>query len=388
MILCKTDIPSRFSGMKVAQKGAFRISNCDFHTVDFSDAIYKGTFDCLKSNFYGIAIFKSGNFKGKFIIKHSTFSFNVIFWNCLFWNELYFSSNTFEGILNFTSSKFKYSEFTLNIFEKAVYFTSTAFWGSNTLFKSCQFLNDAYFNYILQLEQNGEQSNNVITFSSVSVNNHLFFNDSTFKELIIHGCIITSISAEGTQIDVLDKVTSRVIKNLLLNSNDKIGSINYHVREMEEHWYSIAPKWLITIAHKLEQTAIFLGMKKESDLKHLGSVNTKPFLGEQKTIKLDWLLLTFNRYSNFYGSKWYYGIFFTILVGFFFYTLKAAFIYDFDPFGVDFFLGHFILFLYPLNSFEIPKTSLSFFPILIELLGRIFIGYGIYQTIAAFRKFK
>ncbi|MHA6281274.1 hypothetical protein ACXYMT_13955 [Salinimicrobium sp. CAU 1759] len=109
---------------------------------------------------------------------------------------------------------------------------------------------------------------------------------------------------------------------------------------------------------------------------------------EVKGLSWDALLLTLNWLSNDFGNSWLRGIVFTLTVGFFFFLIYLGQI------GVDLDLENIIkeYFLF-ISSF--PKLSLEQYEEFYEkwdvsiiiLLSRIFISYGIYQTITAFRKF-
>ncbi|MBP4137256.1 hypothetical protein [Flavobacterium geliluteum] len=105
-----------------------------------------------------------------------------------------------------------------------------------------------------------------------------------------------------------------------------------------------------------------------------------------KKISFDSILLFLNLLSNNNGRSWFQGIIFTLLVGLLFFTfyLKTIGI----NFGMDDCYQDYILFM---TSF--PKLSLASYyndsweTQFIIWLSRIFISYGIYQTIAAFRKY-
>ena len=120
-----------------------------------------------------------------------------------------------------------------------------------------------------------------------------------------------------------------------------------------------------------------------------------------KTTKkpLEKLLLFFNKISNNHGLIWERGILF-VLVSMCFFYLIYFFSLKGNPFKIgwngfsdflsvlDFHLKHIFEFFLVSHKFDFMKcwnpTGLSY---LIDFVSRIFIGYGIYQTIQAFRKF-
>ncbi|GAA3757922.1 hypothetical protein [Flavobacterium ginsengiterrae] len=105
-----------------------------------------------------------------------------------------------------------------------------------------------------------------------------------------------------------------------------------------------------------------------------------------KRLSFDSVLLFLNLISNNNGRSWFQGIIFTVLVGLFFFKWYLKTI------GINFKLSDcyqdYILFF---TSF--PRLSLDGYnndnweTQLVIWLSRIFISYGIYQTIAGFRKY-
>lgn len=110
--------------------------------------------------------------------------------------------------------------------------------------------------------------------------------------------------------------------------------------------------------------------------------------------------LAFNFWSNDFGRSWSRGVFFTMMTGFLFflcliistvqYQFAATFNWDWT------FLGSYLKFMNPLRHFEtealfaeqnIKRISLTNLSYVWDFVGRIFVAYGYYQTIQAFRKF-
>lgn len=138
------------------------------------------------------------------------------------------------------------------------------------------------------------------------------------------------------------------------------------------------------------------GNRKES--LHFKSLEMN-YLRRELPFNWDKILLILNYISNNHGKSWTRGVLFTIASawGFFIlyesalptphfhWTIYASFgdIQNGFLAGVKFFLKY--LALFPSLRFENDGDSGTIN--LITLLARIFIGYGIYQTITAFRKF-
>lgn len=162
---------------------------------------------------------------------------------------------------------------------------------------------------------------------------------------------------------------------------------------------------------------------------------------ELKSLSTDKILLLANKFSNNYGTNWVKGLLFTMLSGFITYSTilyiekkinstysillicflfvviisktenikeilqKVSFVFFCclyvtilcfcnTPFAINWelFIEHYlkVLNIIDLKPFEKEENSifnLSGLSYLLLFIGRIFIGYGYYQTIQAFRKF-
>jgi hypothetical protein len=102
-------------------------------------------------------------------------------------------------------------------------------------------------------------------------------------------------------------------------------------------------------------------------------------------------IILLNKISNNYGSSFLVGILFTIAVAITFLSVIVFGILDknatWQVADIDWEL--FTQFLNPVHKIDIYKI-IDLPPIiyLVDFLGRISVGYGIYQTVQAFRKFK
>jgi hypothetical protein len=141
---------------------------------------------------------------------------------------------------------------------------------------------------------------------------------------------------------------------------DTIRSLEYHSREVEEHFKDI---W------------------------------------KQPTEILTTLNLSFNAISNYFGRWWGLGVMFTFAIGFLFFSLLLVNTNRSDLWlrflSKTEYLESFLKFMNPLRQFDIDslfRKELFVKPIsrwyyIFDFLGRLFIVYGYYQTIQAFRKF-
>lgn len=108
----------------------------------------------------------------------------------------------------------------------------------------------------------------------------------------------------------------------------------------------------------------------------------------------DKIVLWFNKNSNEFDTNWITGVNFSILVGGITYFMVLLFMNDDIELDTSYSgISNFITSLVDVFNLtkwvnlEIIDIRLEGFPYLLLFIGRIFIGYGYYQTIQAFRKF-
>ncbi|MEQ9286707.1 MAG: hypothetical protein RIG77_07350 [Cyclobacteriaceae bacterium] len=112
----------------------------------------------------------------------------------------------------------------------------------------------------------------------------------------------------------------------------------------------------------------------------------------------DWytpISLWLHKQSSNYGTHWVKSFLFLVPVGWFFYFLYALSLpevnFGFNHFtfeNISFHLKYYIEFLLPTHRLEfIPETNAKWWSNLLDIIGRICVGFLIYQTVAAFRRF-
>lgn len=112
------------------------------------------------------------------------------------------------------------------------------------------------------------------------------------------------------------------------------------------------------------------------------------------SIEKDKIILWFNKNSNEFDTNWVVGVNFSLLVGTLTYLIVLLSMFIFTDLTIDNINSS--IFLTSLvdvfnitkwDNLEIIGVKLKGFSYLLLFIGRIFIGYGYYQTIQAFRKF-
>lgn len=103
----------------------------------------------------------------------------------------------------------------------------------------------------------------------------------------------------------------------------------------------------------------------------------------------EFLVYFFNLISNNHGRSWFVALLFIVAVshiGFYFYnSCLSTPIYSFE-WGNTGYLGDLAQFILPTHKFDFMVKEPNSNAVVIDFVSRLFIGYGIYQFISAFRK--
>ncbi|MNQ47634.1 hypothetical protein D3C85_614860 [compost metagenome] len=311
---------------------------------------------------------------------------NTSFQNSTLTNVL-FGENSFLGFSSFkrmhfkstsenskpSGAAFEFPGFYKNKFSK-VSFSESNF--MNTFqFENCDFLDTTWF------EECKNLNNSALKFVSCKFEKYSLFDNSKFNKIeISHSKFLEKASFENFEtnyfkvhqvtftgaayfddlnknnnlvIEKWDRKTIRAIKRELVNTHNQIDYLRFKAYELNAY-------------------------KKE----------------EGKNWK-DRFILFFNKHSNYFGLDWTKGLVFTTIIGFLFYLLYLctyAIVMKtvlYFPITIeDFFVGY-LKFLNPFSLFKSPieNAETYFFPLFFFMIGKIFISYGIVQTVQAFRKF-
>ena len=135
------------------------------------------------------------------------------------------------------------------------------------------------------------------------------------------------------------------------------------------------------------------------------ALENNELLKRNKVNHEEYLLLFLNKYSNNFGTSWIRGIIFTILIsilGFVVTLFINSFIYDKIPYpyfigckygensnlmSINEILKEWLIFTFSIDYRKFDGFMLNGYVFLSFTFFKLMIGYGIYQTIAAFRKY-
>jgi hypothetical protein len=296
--------------------------------------------------------------------KEATFENNIRFYECVFKKECNFTNTKFKDLLDFWNSTF----------EKPMLFYKTDFL-SITVFSACTFKQNVLFTYSLfkdkvifrgttfdkGLDISLAINSGEYNFFNISLNNYQskkHSNEGDYSDMISNYIIPT----------INKKETFRIIKQHFQNNGDDLEYVKYL---------------------KLEKKPIYEIIK--NNFKNTKLVQFWDYIHHI----FDMISLGLNRISNNHRNSYLLGIIFTISVGmlFFWFSILSFPDYQFQwnpcKWYIDDFWKHYLTFMNPTHSVDIfeefKPTGWTYFW---QTCGRIFVGYGIYQTIQAYRKLK
>lgn len=377
-------------------------------------AFTKDTFRFEKCHFNGKVTFI--NNKCKLYIQNC--KFNEIVWDdavfedkvrfhvCEFRKKVVLNNATFKQLADFWSSTFN---------ERVIFYKVN--FEETTVLSACIFNKNILFTYSLikkLLILRGTTVKKGLDLSLAIIEGKLAIFDFTLG-------IFKSVKApfkrgewletyDGVVADIGDiptnnkRETYRIIKNQLISQKNTIDATKFSYLESRTHRKEVFSR-IFNFPNKKTFNRIsewYKSTKSESKFRGVlkeGFIHIIRFIYDWLSAIANYILLSLNRLSNRHGTSYVFGIIFTLVFGALFYylsvtsTSKYELTYAFDWEIVKENISGYVQFLIPthrftyLNEFMKGYTLESGFYIW-DILGRIFIGYGIYQTIQAFRKYK
>lgn len=338
-----------------------------FDTVEFSGIEFCKDLDFINAVFNKDVTFSELVFKSYLRLFEATFCGSATFAYLELNDKSIFFTNIhdrtkFDGDLIFFDVVFSEAKFWNFIFIKDVLFQNTVF-NCPALFNKAKFQGKIVFSSIETIGLT--EFNNKVYFDNAEISNlslinividKVFsFNYATIKNISIENvhCIGFPLSLVGTKFGkIKDEGTARFLKSEALKSNDPFLFAELNTIEMNLHYKKL--RWC-----------------RKKDI-------------------FDKTILFLNKYSTNFGDRWQQGVAFILLS----WTLSFSFIVMLrDGIGETFiwfnksYLKESIAFIWQFGSIEILGHSTGILEIVLFVLGKILIIYGVYQTIAAFRKY-
>lgn len=391
----KVDFPGSVSFTNTVFKkyAYFQESKFDGHFIEFSNVKFESDFFARGIEFTSEKIdehcyfrFISCDFLGDTHLSNIIFPQYTTFKNCFFQNETTFTSSSFNETLSFHNCKIDGIMLFNRKDDKENGKGKNKNQFKNLVFWSSKIEGEIHFEYcdIKKTEFcfSKIKSNGRVRFSMTSIEQMNFAETTVDGRMDIIECTILKLNMEASIIagfintnkskinEVEDRYTARVLKNEAIKVNDTISALNFKQMEMEKYRIDLKNNF------HWNKEITFIQYLKQLPVGRL-------------------ILLYFSKYSNGYGLKWGRGVCFTVIWAAIFFFLINYFGMDNRLFVIDFKFNNFgavwkgflevlnvLNFKEKLNGFELNAIGETFF-----LISKIFLSYGIYQTVAAFRKY-
>lgn len=364
---------STFGDKAIFHRAVFGSGACfDEATIGNEANFIKTTFGdgagFISASFMDKADFSNATFGDGVDFEGATFGEKISFYQTTFlgkstWNRItmgdrgYFGWTNFNGVVEMKSSvingnirfMLRPESFSLNLYGTLI-FGNLLFQGSDIKFLKLRY---------------------------TQVGGHLNLSCCKIRNLELDGCAVdNNIILDDIELKQSNRNTFRVLKYYLSQQKDFIKAIDYHRREME------------SFDEELRRELCAVGKERL-----VGVARLKAY-GER-------LMLWLNRHSNEFGSNWPLGVWFTLYISLSAFTLYQVFFLErFWEFGWDGWgefsevfsqwLKYYATFINPVHDLSFMETGPSKpmgLAYIVDFLSRIFITYGYYQTVAAFRKY-
>lgn len=329
--------------------------------------LFNTELDLSHCHFTGTVIFRECTFKENVNIRHSIFDKTLSFKKSKFDSKVRFHYSIFKKSVNFENTTFNdLVDFYEATFNEPQQFFLTDFL-SITIFSNVTFEKQVQFLY------NKVNSDSFVSFEStvfeqaLDISRANFWCNLTFWGAKINGNQdelwlyqtddISAVEKNHDHIALMRvRESFRIIKQVFRKENNNLEAAKFHKEEM-------------ILYHK--------------EFK----------LSENKKKWEELITLWFNRMSNYFGTSWSRGIAFTFVTAFVFYILFILMLSqnlepDWSWHGFAVMVKHYFQFLnvtsWDYKPFGIMDYNWAY---VVLFIGRIFIGYGYYQVIQAFRKY-
>ena len=310
-------------------------------------------------------------FEGEVEFLHTTFQGSTYFWRTIFKNKADFNAAHFHLEASF-SSMYVHSQ---------ILFAKTIF-DNNIIFENCNFNDTIIFENILR---SIEMGSNKLSFISC------FFYDNSIlilRNFVIDDDVIIEASAMRGSV-----IMQNIKANLFSLTNSVVtGSVSlaYNVK-----FAKTSGRYTDCIlkheAQKIGDAVNYLKYRKEEQIKIYEEV-----LSDKKYLKwfADWFVAKLNFISTDFGQSWVRGVVFTVVSAMIcvfilqyksdqiIFTTNISSIIDYLPI----YWNDVMTFLWLPNIIHKGSVSIADGSMTIFVIGKILIGFGIYQTITAFRR--
>jgi hypothetical protein len=364
-----------------ATNSNFRIYNSEIKSIEISGSKEKD------NNFKNIVI-SNTNVSNSIRIENTTFQDNFQVINCE------------TNVLLMTKINLNKLSLINSKINKKLLFTNSTIESINAL-SGISISDCIIFNFYMKIIQNQKdfhfRNNNILDnfeFGNYSNNeSNIYFTDNHFEKNVY----FDSISIN--EFNFKSVFFKGIVTFQNINSNEiKFKSTHFDKASFYDNFKINFPKKCDLKTIRLIKNQL-IKTENRIDLAYYNILENDLVYEDKKTSKQDKVLLFFNKYSNRYNTDWVLGIGFTFITSFIFfiflliantfienskYPLCLNLKFKLADFEKTF--NYFLKFIFNIGykDEEISSNGFLFF---IFIMAKIFIGYGIYQTIQAFRKY-
>lgn len=345
--------------------------------VDISCCTFKQKFKLIKCRFEKSFTAKHVVFENETSFKKSSFKGKTRFHHSQFKESTEFENTTFNTLIDFYEAEF----------EKPQKFFLTDFLDV-TIFSNVTFHNQIQFVY------NKVKSESIISFENATCLNSIDISRSNFWcKLQFWGIKIPKIIPENIWLYETDNVSETTSQNWDIAYQRLRESYRIIKHTFRQEGNNIE-------GHKFHQKELFIFKKENSffDIKKTVQwiLKFRKWINQKNQRIETYITVWFNYVSNNFGQSWLRGIIFTLLTTLIFFSIflklsETKLYFNWNSDSVIETTKYFLQFLnvakWDYSPFGIDIQEKYHLGYLILFIGRIFIGYGYYQTIQAFRKF-
>jgi len=327
-------------------------------SINLSNCVFKGKLIITNHHFPQEVTFNDVTFLNGADFSNTKFDNNVRFHRAVFHEMAEFKNTTFNNLVDFFLAVFKKDQqFHLTDFNGIAIFSNTSFYNA------------------IQFLHNKVSSSTYISFESAKFYNGVDLSRSNFLcKLKFWGVTMHNLKLESICTNLLYMYDNEA----LTNEQDTISTakkIRESMRMIKQAFRADHNNIEALHFHKLELACY------------------KYEIGLSKNKFAERRLLWLNSISNSHGTSWTRGLGFTLLVTLIFYlifilVLSPQLRFDFSLTGIVNFIRYFIQLL-NITNWKYQPFGLDTAPWgdIVLYTGRIFISYGYYQLIQAFRKY-
>ena len=357
--------------------------------IDCTDVTFDDNLDLSYCVFQNNLNFDRCNFMQYVNFSNCTFNGNFNFYECHFEMNADFKDSTFNGDVNFdqtffeNKTRFHYSEFhncasfentkfnALVDFFKAEFFKSQRF--HLTDFNDIAIFSNVTFNGPVQFLYNKINTKTFISFENANFKQSLDLSRANFWCRLQVWSIEIKMPIDLSFYYPKEKYFEEFEKKLIA-----LKSIRESYRRIKQEFRNDHNNIEAIRFQEYEMTVYKNELKIRSN--------------KIKNKCQDKITLWFNKWSNKFGTRWDRGIAFTVIATIIFYSfflilISDSLCFDFSNEGFGNLFKYFFQFL-NIASWTYEPFGINYTWAYIALfIGRIFIGYGYYQIIQAFRKY-